>query len=478
MDKNLQDIEDLFKEALENGEEQLPPRVWNNIEHVLDKDSLVNIKKKYNSLKKLAALLLFLLISFSIYELSKNHDTGSKKEGDVTAKDEMLKSANDKMTVEKRHNNLKKQFDPGRGPNTINKNTGSKNYFSVLANQEKVMSKNSSDVKTTRIFHNNYEDKINLKKFGTVKDEPMLNAKDDRQIDIQLQYSGYLNLPNEKISKIRLDSIKLRSPLALIKLVSSADTKKAQEKNKKLKDRKTSPFSATIFFSPDLASYHLEDDKDDNQPDDASTFHKKETHDLSSTSGALIDYKLNKRWSLQSGITFSNTNITLHPKTIYAQVDNTGNIKYRINASSGYGFVLPSFSINPNVGDSLYVFTSTHDLQYIGIPLAIKYNTIKGNFNFNAFAGTSLNFLIKSTIETLVEKGTDNEVEVLNKLRGLKRIYFSALAGIGMEYGLNRKFALVFSPTIRFALNSINKNAPVKSYPNSFGLSAGIKMGL
>ena len=72
MDKNLQNIEDLFKEAFENDEEQLPPGVWNNIEHVLDKDNLVSIKKKYNSLKKFAILLLFLLVGFSIYELSKN----------------------------------------------------------------------------------------------------------------------------------------------------------------------------------------------------------------------------------------------------------------------------------------------------------------------------------------------------------------------------------------------------------------------
>ena len=71
MDKNLQNIEDLFKEALENDEEQLPARVWNNIEHILDNDNLVSIKRKYNSLKKLATLLLFLLICFSIYEISK-----------------------------------------------------------------------------------------------------------------------------------------------------------------------------------------------------------------------------------------------------------------------------------------------------------------------------------------------------------------------------------------------------------------------
>ena len=53
MDKNLQHIDDLFRGALENDEEQLSPGVWNNIEHVLDKDGLIFLKKRYNSFKKI-----------------------------------------------------------------------------------------------------------------------------------------------------------------------------------------------------------------------------------------------------------------------------------------------------------------------------------------------------------------------------------------------------------------------------------------
>ena len=181
---------------------------------------------------------------------------------------------------------------------------------------------------------------------------------------------------------------------------------------------------------------------------------------------------------MQSGVTLSNTHIIIEPKTIYAQADNTGSIKYRINTSSGYGYVLPSFIANPAAGDSLYAFTSTHSLQYIGIPLAVTYNITKGKFGFNALAGVSTNILYKAKLETDVEKGFNNELEVVNNIQGLKKMYFSGLAGVGVDYKLTNKTSLVFSPTMRFALNSINKDAPVKSYPISFGFTVGLKIGL
>ena len=148
---------------------------------------------------------------------------------------------------------------------------------------------------------------------------------------------------------------------------------------------------------------------------------------------------LNKHWSLQSGLTYSSTNIIVEPKTIYAQSDNSGSVKYRINTSSGYGYLSPSFSSNPAVGDSLYAFTSTHTLNYISIPLALKYNITKDKFSFNAMTGLSINILTQGKIETLVEKGVNNETEVVNNLQGFlfnRLEIFIPLLLLCLRYGL------------------------------------------
>ncbi len=62
----------------------------------------------------------------------------------------------------------------------------------------------------------------------------------------------------------------------------------------------------------------------------------------------------------------------LEPEKIYAERDNQGEVKYTINTSSGKGYILPSFSSNPRVGDSLFTTKSNIRLQYTSIPLAAK----------------------------------------------------------------------------------------------------------
>ena len=67
MDKNLHGIGDLFKKALEDNEEIPSQKAWDGIEKKLDNNNLISIKRKYDSVKKVALLLLFLLAGLSIY---------------------------------------------------------------------------------------------------------------------------------------------------------------------------------------------------------------------------------------------------------------------------------------------------------------------------------------------------------------------------------------------------------------------------
>jgi len=52
------------------------------------------------------------------------------------------------------------------------------------------------------------------------------------------------------------------------------------------------------------------------------------------------------------------------------------------------------------------------------------------------------------------------------------------MASVGLDYNFYKKLFVSFSPTLRFALNAINKNGPVRSYPNSLGFAVGLKMKL
>ncbi len=69
MDKNLQNIEDLFKKGLEGNEESPSEEVWNAIDQSLEKANSLKFRKKYYSLKRATAILIVMLALLSIYIL-------------------------------------------------------------------------------------------------------------------------------------------------------------------------------------------------------------------------------------------------------------------------------------------------------------------------------------------------------------------------------------------------------------------------
>lgn len=513
MDENLHNIEDLFHSALENNDEETPsPDVWNAVEKRLDKDNIISIKRKYTNLKRIAIFLLLLFASFVLYEINTTHNNNRLAKNHNNINSEIQKEFNKKapeLSNKKTENNSTTAIDTN---NTVNnkKDKAVLNNSVVkkkeITNQQETESGNKHHLQQQNITEatNPQKDalknqtvtnslkrqqltskphfKLKIKNAGPSEDKQTLALKKDEEINQQI--TSLKKPENETIVHEKLQPEDSTEPKKLSQSITSSSTGIQDTTHKAVatvipkKKGKISRFSLTPFFSPDIAWYYLQNDIVGNQPDSVSEIERQEKHEFSFTYGALVDYKINKHWGLQSGLTLSNTNIIVQPETIYAQKDIAGNIKYRINTSSGYGYVLPSFSANPAVGDSLYAFSSSHSLQYIGIPLSLTYNVTKGKFKFNALAGLSANFLLKAKLKTTVEKGIDNEIETVDNLLGPKKIYFSGLAGVGVDYKLTGNTSITFAPTMRFALNPINKDATVKSYPMSFGFAVGLKIGL
>ncbi len=502
MDEDLHDIEDLFFDALDDNEEKVSPNVWDGVEKRMDKDNIVSIKKKYTNLKRIAILLL-LLLGISIYEMDRIYNSNSVAKNGKTEQENQKKSTRsiDKASDAKTDNALGTVIHPRNNENALKRNnplSDSNHESQITADKQKGLpidnqllhKENTATITHSQkdisndlaIFKSSAKRRLTSKSFYNIK---IKNATPAEHQELTAQNNGLVFyyipfLVHQKNISIE-DSVNTNKSLqpltaALLKNfdIGIDNVEKAGKRRSEISAR----FSITPFFSPDIAWYHLQDEKSNSQSGNASDIDEEEKHEFSSTYGALIDYKINNQWGLQSGLTLSNTNINTEPEIIYAQPDNTGDVKYRVNTSSGYGFVLPSYSANPAIGDSLYAFTSTHSLRYINIPAAVTYSIAKSRFTISAMAGVSINFLTKGRIETTVEKGFDNSTETINNIQGLKKLYFTGLAGIGFDYKLTKRTSLAFAPTMRFALNSINKNAIVKSFPMSFGSKVGLKIEL
>jgi hypothetical protein len=223
----------------------------------------------------------------------------------------------------------------------------------------------------------------------------------------------------------------------------------------------------------------MEDDHHDAGPQPRNgrdQIKSEEQHQSSSTAGILVTLPVGKKWSLQSGVTLLNNETSIEPKKIFAKMDIDGKVKYRFDCASGYTYISPKTGTTPTVGDSVNTAASTNNLKYIGIPLAVNYNFSLGKFNIVPTFGVMANFLVKQRIETEIMQGVAPEKQTISNIQGLKSNYFNAFTGLAVEYNINKRLALSIMPSGNFALSSINKDAAVKSYPNSFGLNGGLKI--
>jgi hypothetical protein len=448
---------------------------------------------------------------FNVYKANTSYsinNTTKKYGADLNRSDEKNKNTNTDLseiirekTDATKNNNLTIGINSENNINTTSDNinpAGTNNHVSPNLNKNSLLKQNSrkevfnsqndiSENQTVfggykkRKFNTKSSSRVKIKNATATEDDQILTESNDKlhqdiKISTLMKINDFSTENTQRPSLVFIDTKKLTKSIDVTKLkVSDTINNKVKTYNKK--SGKESRFSITPFFSPDIAWYSLEDDKV-NQQENASKIEKEENQDFSYTYGAFVDYKINNHWGMQSGITLSNTNIIVDPKTIYAQQDNTGKIKYRINTSTGYGYVLPAFSSNPTIGDSIYAFTFSHSLQYVCIPIAVTYSFTKGQFTVKAIAGLSTNILTKAKIEATLENGFDDSFETVNNLDGLKKVCFSGMTGLGLDYKLSKKTSLVFAPNLRFALNSITKDAPVKSYPVSLSLALGLKIVL
>jgi len=517
MSENLHDIDKLFKDSIEEHEEMPTEKVWDAIDNNLDKSNIVQIRRKYNNLKRLAVALLLLLLATIVYEIqtkkqgkeelvknktNSTNTSGSNTNAGTSASDDKRNSnpSADSQTNSAGNTETSDATNDGISNSTpdIEKSTDTKTVNPILQN-DNVLPKNNTKKVNEDIAGENTEqlgEKSTTKKSSkqrikiTVKKAAAEEFAIDEKTAVDVSAGNDIAagtpkeltpLQNYKVEKIT-NFLPKNNLLKINPNRVSPDAVVINNfaKNKNAKNAKPFHFSLTTFFSPQFSSNRIEDDHPPGggpQPRNGREEIKRdEQHQTSSSLGVLFEMPVGKNWSLQSGLTYLSKKISIEPKKIFAKLDNDGKVKYRFDCSSGYTYISPKTGTAPAVGDSVNAAASTNALQYLGIPLAVKYNFNFGKFSINPVAGTVANFLVKQKIETALIVGTTKEKQTINSIQGLKSTYFSAFTGVSLEYNLSKGISLSLTPAGNFALSSITKDAGVKSYPNSFGLAGGIKI--
>ena len=462
MDKNLHnDIGDWFQQKIEPMTELPREELWQNLEQQLDKTDASNYRNKFLTARRIAAILFFLLIGFAtaaIFYISKT-------KSDL---------ANNKI-------------NPGNKINLINNisaiDSANMSIIPPSYNNKNITGKQS--IADDLIIDKNKKDmfkKQSLNKPGRqiVIIKNVIPSQENLTTIKETQSVALLN-NTESVFQQAMESIaarEIKPELQLIaknkiNLLKSSEVNSSFAKNSKKNKTSAARYSITAFAAPEFAGYYLEND-DINAYGNKNIIDKRENHLLSSSAGILISRKINKRLSIQSGVIYSSSNISIDPSKIYAVKDDAGNIKYRYNTSSGFAYFLPSFSSSPNVGDSLYTRTSNHTIEYISVPVMIKYSFEKKKFSFNPAAGVSFNFLTKAKLTTDIENSQNNEIETTTKLESTQKVGYSLIVTPEIQYKISTQWAISAMPYFKYALTPITKAYVVRTYPFNVGLGIGV----
>ncbi|MBS1511418.1 MAG: outer membrane beta-barrel protein [Bacteroidetes bacterium] len=135
MGENLHDIDKLFRDPIEDYEEMPSSKVWDAIDNGLDKNNVIQIKRKYNNLRRIAIALLLLLLGTVIYEVQKKpsgelvqhnvekNNTTQQQGNNISSKPNSKSSAIDNNATSNTVQNNASTADASSATNTTGNNT-------------------------------------------------------------------------------------------------------------------------------------------------------------------------------------------------------------------------------------------------------------------------------------------------------------------------------------------------------------------
>jgi len=215
---------------------------------------------------------------------------------------------------------------------------------------------------------------------------------------------------------------------------------------------------------------------------------------ISYSGGVAFSYKLNKRFSIQSGLFYSSLGQVVDGINSFAgfqkyditksdhnfEVLTTNGTVYTNNAdvfliSDGPGErILTNYTkavFDPEKANLQYINNSLHqNFSYLELPILLRYKFIDKTIDLNLIGGVSYNMLINNSVYTV----NDGSKYPIGKTEGLNLMSLSSSLGMGMEYNFSSKLSLNLEPTFKYYLNPFNQTAGSKIHPYSFGIFSGV----
>jgi hypothetical protein len=235
------------------------------------------------------------------------------------------------------------------------------------------------------------------------------------------------------------------------------------------KQRRPKHFFIEGFLSPEFSYRALTSNPAYSVPDyNIAYFNKTESPDISFSAGISGGLQVSEKLMLKTGTFYSRYSYRLKTEAFYITKASTGG-DFIYTSSGPVNLSLISSDSVSNES----IIKSSIDISYINIPL-----TAEVRFRYNIFLalGLNLNLLAWQNMNWQAEDYDGNFSETTaDPIDGLEFGNISISLGLGKEKHITRQLSLLINPSLRINLTSLSNTSPVKSFPYSWGLNAGLR---
>ena len=109
-------------------------------------------------------------------------------------------------------------------------------------------------------------------------------------------------------------------------------------------------------------------------------------------------------------------------------------------------------------------------IDYIEIPVILRYSVIDRKLNFYVLSGMSANMLVDNNV--FVDNGSD--LVKSGTILMARPVNYSSTFGLGLGYQITGKLLIGFEPSFKYYFQSYTTSAQISSNPYAFGLFTSV----
>ena len=473
-EEQANEIDKAFREGLGNISETPPPKIWNGLRTGLIEKRLVVVENQNYWLKigtGLLSVAVVVLLSLLYTSNATNLDEMSKAEKTIF-RDRIL---HDTVYVSK----IEKVYVPTKEYVYLTKNQATFDK-SVDANPT---SDSKKSIQTS--LTNNNQVGLNIPPTNLEKSQSTFNQPNDLSKQATAKNADETKISLGILDYKNFDSLNAFFALPNINFQNRTVYRKVEKKDNRLSFKNP---SVKLFYAPEITQLPIK--TDGSLLGEAI---KQEKHHKAYSYGANLNFELNDRLSVESGVGVSYTEF--HPSAettkspVIAEIyDGVPSFIYRTALGAA---VIPTdiLNIKPANGNSLFVENEEkYVITQLRVPLLLKYKFYEGNqifgvytnrFGFYQVLGAELSIRRSQSLRAEIYEADGSDFHTtFTDFKEIKSKNLGLVFGTGFEYNLSRKLNFYVEPTIRFSTASYSQSSIVKSYPRWWSFAFGFQYGL